>query len=364
MDPVRARCLVIWLLLPLLSPACSDSRAVPGSGGTTGGGTTGGGHGGMVGTVAGTGGGGGVASGDPGAAGATATGGVGGGPAGGTTGGGGGGGTSGGAGAPPRGSGEGVLYPCPEPPPSMGDPCPNESITCTYPGRKSCACYNTGSSLAWSCADCPANRPGATDFCNALPFRVSLSCNYGNETCSCERRTISNAWRCGICPVSEPLAGDLCGNVPAGECRYGADTCRCGTNGAWSCATATCPANLALSSGSSSCTSPNSAYTCHYPDQDQDCLCLPKAPGEALPFCSCPASRPANGGACIASPITCVYDDVRCSCAGTWSCVSTTPPNPCPSGQPMSGGVCSVRISTCVYGSVICSCDGTSWSCA
>jgi len=312
--------------------------------------------------VAGTGGGGGGASGETGAAGATATGGVGGGQLGGTTGGGG--GTSSGTGLAAGGSGAGVLYPCPELPPSHATACPNESVTCTYPGKKSCACYNNGQWPAWNCAGCPASRPAATDSCS-IPFRVSLSCNYGNQTCSCDRRAADGAWHCGVCPPVEPLTGDLCGNVPAGLCRYGADTCSCGSNGRWSCATATCPADLSLSPDRTSCTSPNIAYTCKYPEQDQDCLCLPNARGENLPFCSCPASRPANGGACITSPIRCAYDDVSCTCAaGGWSCMSTTPPNPCPSGQPASGGACSVRISTCAYGSVICGCDGTSWSCA
>jgi hypothetical protein len=115
-----------------------------------------------------------------------------------------------------------------------------------------------------------------------------------------------------------------------------------------------------------SCTSPTSAYTCRYAAQDQDGLCLPNSRGVPLEYVSCPASRPAVGGACIPG-VRCAYGDVSCACSSlsrTWSCESTTPPDPCPASQPAPGAACSVRISTCAYGSRICACDGTSWSCA
>jgi len=356
---MRVRCVFVSFLLPVLPLACGPRDATPPAIATGDAG-----RGGMAGSVTGAGGGGGAggegggASCGPGVA--SATGGM-------MNGGGGGaamagsGGMSGGAGtAPAGGIAAGVLYPCPEPPPSQGDACPNESITCTYPGKKSCACYNQ----AWNCADCPTCQPATTTSCS-IPFRVSLSCNYGNVTCSCERRSGPDGlWRCGVCPTAEPLTGDLCGNVAAGDCRYGADRCSCGTDGKWSCATESCPANPIFTPSRTSCTSPKSAYTCRYQDQDQDCICLPNSSGAVGALCSCPASRPVDGGACIGSTLPCVYGDVSCTCAAGWRCTSTTPPNPCPLSQPGAGEVCGVRVSTCAYGSVVCACDGTSWSCS
>ncbi len=273
-----------------------------------------------------------------------------------------GGGGRGGAGSPGlagigAGVAAGVLYPCPEPPPNEGDACPNDSVTCTYPSRKSCACY----SKVWRCNDCPASQPAPTDSCSNSFFRLSLSCSYGNVTCACERRATS-PWRCGTCPSSEPLTGDLCGNLPAGECRYGADTCTCLSNGTWSCTTATCPANPVFALTRTSCTSPHSTYTCQY--ADQDCICLPDSTGALASNCSCPANLPVEGNACLSVVPNCVYGDVSCACAGTWQCENTTPPNPCPTNQPTRGAACSVRVSTCAFGSAICACDGTSWSCS
>ena len=374
---------VILSLVWLLQLACGprDGGRI-GLGGTGGGGSGGSGvaagtGGGGSGVAAGTGGGGmggsGGEGGQPpsalcvtgvgGAAGGAATGGSGGSDAGAAaTGGSGGRGLGGVYGTAGAGGGipAGVLYPCPEPPPNTGAACPNDSVTCTYPSLKSCACY----SKAWVCADCPTSQPTSTDNCGDKAFRLSMSCSYGNTTCSCERRTAEYAWHCGICPPVEPLSGDLCGNVPAGLCRYGADTCSCGSDAKWSCATATCPANPTFTTATTpSCTSKKSAYTCRYAESDQDCICLPNSSGALSTVCSCPANLPPEGGQCVTGS-SCSYGDVSCTCSGTWRCRCSGPPNPCPTGQPSPGGACSVRISTCAYGSTICACDGTSWSCA
>jgi hypothetical protein len=268
-------------------------------------------------------------------------------------------GTSGAA-TPAGGIQAGMLYICPDPPPSSGDPCPNDFVSCTYPSKKSCGCYNK----TWICGDCPATQPAATDSCGSTPTRASMSCDYGRVTCSCENRVADDLWHCGICPSVEPLPGDLCGNAPAGTCRYGADTCTCGSDGKWSCVTATCPPNPTFDgTGRSACPAPKSSFTCHYADVDQDCICLPGI-FSPMSYCSCPSCAPVEGSACIGRMGDCVYGDISCSCGGTWRCKSTTPPDPCPTGQPSAGSACSVRISTCAYGSTICACDGATWSCS
>jgi hypothetical protein len=291
---MKVRCAIISVLLAALLVACSGGGGKPGTIDVSEG-------------DAGKGGGAGSSAGAAGATGAAAgsTGG-----ASGTTG-------TGGTAAPAGGIAAGVLYPCPEPPPTDGDACPNDFITCTYPGAKSCACYDQ----TWTCFDCPASQPAATETCNDLPFRLSLSCRYGDVACACERRSTSAGWRCGACPAAKPASGGAC-SAPAGECRYGTDTCLCGDDGKWNCTPALCPANPTFTPTRSSCSSPKSAYTCSYPEQDQNCLCLPNLAGDALDYlCSCPGSRPASGSRCIGSVAACSYGAVACSCAGgSWSC--------------------------------------------
>jgi len=229
-------------------------------------------------------------------------------------------------------------------------------------GTKSCACY----SKKWQCVDCPASQPAAPASCSAVPFRVSMNCSYGNVTCSCDRRTADYQWHCGVCPPVEPLTGDLCGNVTTGRCRYGADTCACDASGKWLCETASCPEKpsaWSIDLSTRSCSSRYAAYTCHYPEQDQDCICVPNVEGAITTPCSCPTRAPAADSPCI-GPAYCGYAGVSCTCSSAaWRCTSP-PPNPCPTSQPGAGSACSERISLCVYGNTTCSCDGTSWSCA
>lgn len=252
----------------------------------------------------------------------------------------------------------GTLYECPDPPPSNGAACANDSITCVY-ATKSCACYSN----QWRCADCPACQPAATATCGDVPYRVSMSCRYGTSTCACNRRTGDDAWHCGACPPVEPLSGDQCGNVPTGRCRYGADTCTCNA-GSWSCETAACPPNPAFTNlPSRGCTSRNAAYTCHYAEQDQDCICLPDEDAGLTSSCSCPTLAPVEGTPCIASVRGCTYGDVSCTCGGAWTC-TRPPPDPCPTSEPIPGNACATRISICAYGGRTCSCDGASWSCS
>jgi hypothetical protein len=212
------------------------------------------------------------------------------------------------------------------------------------------------------------SQPASTDTCNDMPSRVSLSCSYGNVTCSCEERSTNNPWKCGVCPALEPRTGDLCGNVPAGDCRFGDDTCRCGSDGKWTCAQAGCPMNFVSNGFVKFCPTPSGAYTCRYAAEDQDCICAPDQPPGSMAYrCSCPANLPAEGGPCLVGAAgACVYGDVSCSCASgsVWHCMSTKPPDPCPQAQPSAGDPCLVRVSTCVYGSAICACNGSTWSCS
>ena len=320
-----------WVLVAVCAASCGK-----GSARTDGGG-------GAAGTVA-TGGGGGTTGGESaGSAGAS--------------------GTTGTAGTTGAGTAAAIAggYACPDPPPDTGDACPNDSVTCMY-ATKSCACYTK----QWQCIDCPASQPAAPENCGAVPYRVSMNCRYGNVTCSCDRRTNDYAWHCGACPSVEPLTGDLCGNVTTGRCLYGADGCACDASGKWLCETASCPQNPLgwnIDRSPRACTSRYAAYTCHYAERDQDCICVPDAQNAITSPCSCPTRAPADGSPCI-GPGTCAYGEVACSClTERWHCVGP-PADPCPTTQPSAGSSCSVRVSLCVYGSTTCSCDGTSWSCA
>jgi hypothetical protein len=95
---------------------------------------------------------------------------------------------------------------------------------------------------------------------------------------------------------------------------------------------------------------------------------------------TCPASTPAQGGACAAGDssalncsygatcCTCVYSSLACSDSDqVWKCQETIAPAPCPATLPENGAACSGK-ATCSYctaeGYFTASCDGTTFSVA
>lgn len=341
--------------------ACGGEGGQGGTAGTTSlgrggtGETSAGGHGGTGGTAAGgSGGAGGGAGISPGCGAGTGGGSAGemagaGGSAAGTDGGGaagtGGGGTSG-----------GVLVACPASPPCGA--CAIEYLTCAYPTGTS-VCSNG----AWAWFACPATRPTGTEGVETLTdHRLSMTCQYDNVTCSYPRWNMYDyggpGWGCGVCPAGRPTDGAACGNTVF-ECRYGIDTCACGTSGGWKCLAASCEPDRRA--GMEVCVAPGH-FTCQYPALDQTCVCGTVSDARR---CTCPAARPAQGSPCKAYTGhagvhgSCVYGEATCSCAGSqWQCVDPV----CPTAQPSSGSSCSTQIS-CSYGASFCACNGATWSC-
>ena len=267
---------------------------------------------------------------------------------------------AGGGGAAGTGSGGtsgGVLVACPTSPPSGA--CAIEYLTCAYPTGTS-VCSNG----VWTWFACPATRPTSTTGAVPLPDpRLWMTCQYENVTCSYPRWDQYGyggpGWGCGVCPAGRPTDGTACGNTVF-ECRYGIDTCACGTSGGWKCLAASCEPDRRA--GMEVCVAPGH-FTCQFPALDQTCVCGTASDARR---CTCPAARPAQGSSCKAYTGkagihgSCPYGDATCSCAGSqWQCVDPV----CPTAIPPTGARCSTQVS-CSYGASFCACDGATWSCA
>lgn len=242
--------------------------------------------------------------------------------------------------------GIGTLIDCPASPPSGA--CSVNFMNCAYP-TTSCRC----SSGTWSCQSCPSS-PEATN--------IGSACAYGNVTCS--------TFGCGICPDAHPTAGAACGNTTF-KCLYGEDVCFCGGNlDGWKCAALSCPehptnadnrrincATFTLSSG----TGVSFDHACRYETEGQSCACNDGS-GFGTFMCSCPATLPAEGSACVGVG-PCNFGGATCNCSdGAWRCGGA-----CPASKPALGTACSGQLS-CSYPGAngatdFCSCDGVTWSC-
>ena len=241
--------------------------------------------------------------------------------------------------------GIGTLIDCPASPPSGA--CSVNFMSCAYPGT-SCDC-NSGT---WSCTGCPATAQATTS--GAL-------CSYGNVTCS--------MWGCGVCPDTHPTAGAACGNTTF-KCLYGEDVCFCGGNlDGWKCAALSCPEhptnadNRRINCNTFTLSNGNGVsleHACRYEIEGQSCACNDGS-GFGTFICSCPATLPAEGSACVGVG-PCTFGGATCNCSdGQWRCGGA-----CPASKPAIGTACSGQLS-CSYpgsaGTDICACDGVTWSC-
>jgi hypothetical protein len=230
--------------------------------------------------------------------------------------------------------------------------CSIEKLSCTYPNG-SCWCDRGN----WTCIACPESQPTTAGI--PCDINVSMACRYGEVTCSCPALS-GRGQGCGICPAAPPTSGSVCGNTTF-ECQYDANTCACGDDGRWQCATAACPVPPGPFS-SINCVTPG-RFTCRYPNEAQYCSCDPF--NATSPVCSCPFELPTEGSACVVpgrwfdfSPPTCTYGSSTCECHdGTWKCMAS-----CPLGPPTTGAACGSMLS-CSYPAAICGCDGTKWTC-
>lgn len=90
----------------------------------------------------------------------------------------------------------------------------------------------------------------------------------------------------------------------------------------------------------------------------------------------CPATAPAQDGACTMEGLSCSYGTTECDCdpvqgddtMTAWDCNTTTGGmmmQMCPATEPTNGGTCTPGRGDCEFGARICDClrDGETWAC-
>jgi hypothetical protein len=154
----------------------------------------------------------------------------------------------------------GASATCPTDAPQSGSDCDDSGLWCTFPGQngnqQQCACFDGN----WDCDPCPTAEPQNDDPCQSSPGGGGSQCTYGTNQCVCG----GGDWDCAACPATAPADNDDC-TLNNQQCGYATTECTCQGFGAdlqWNCDT-------------------------------------PGGPGDG-----CPATQPAPGSACQASPFS------------------------------------------------------------
>jgi hypothetical protein len=237
-----------------------------------------------------------------------------------------------------------------------GMSCDTLSLDCDY-GDKRCECASGPSrqsaTTTWRCTDEQLAGPG----CGARPHlgdpcpQDGLSCNYGAckiaggtvEDCRGVWMQLSYGNACLSCPPGIPEAGSRC--APIGICEYG-------TSNVYDCDTiALCWLLPALADAGVS--GPFGPPAMRWIVSNSD---AGGASCQTPPQGACPPSFDAvpRDAGCAGAPSFCDYQQGRCRCAAdpgtagpTWSCQDPAPS--CPKPRPRLGSDCSQEGLRCEY---------------